>query len=447
MKIICLIFAAVIFSGCTGYNRSAGSYSSPEVYGGHRIWEKTEDSNIRRCRRNPLVIIHGFGGARLKNAADNSNVWGETGLWDAVRPLPAEYLPALALPLKGDVPQSSTVPDGILDRFKVRVAGMDFNVDGYRTLIDMLTDAGYSTVPSEDSPPTLWIYAYDWRRDIADNAAGLADFLKKATKNFDHPVKFDIVGHSMGGLIARYFLAYGSQRLPDEGIMPVPDWRGAEMVQHVILAGTPNAGYTDICAELVNGLKYAGGLHVWPQTVAGTFLSCYQMMPRPACHAVRAGSEPDAAVLDMYDIATWKRMKWGLLGEEQDGVLQILMPEEPDRAHRLRAASLYLEKCLRRAARFSQAMDNISGLPEGLTIDVFAGDAVPTGSIAAPDGSGGLKIIAFEKGDGKVSAASASGGARGTSWSSVTHIPCGHMGMFRSELFRRKLLQRFLREQ
>ena len=39
----------------------------------------------------------------------------------------------------------------------------------------------------------------------------------------DAPVKFDIVAHSMGGIVARYAMMYGGADLPADGSLPPLD--------------------------------------------------------------------------------------------------------------------------------------------------------------------------------------------------------------------------------
>ena len=95
--------------------------------------------------------------------------------------------------------------------------------------------------------------------------------------NYD--VQFDIVVHSMGGLVTRYYLRYGDQGMPAGDTMPKLDWRGSKYVDKAIIVGTPNAGYLDTCIELTQGLRLDPRMPVYPPAVVGTFPSVYQMMP------------------------------------------------------------------------------------------------------------------------------------------------------------------------
>jgi triacylglycerol esterase/lipase EstA (alpha/beta hydrolase family) len=65
----------------------------------------------------------------------------------------------------------------------------------------------------------------------------------------DHDVKFDIVAHSMGGLVARYYLRYGTQDLPPDGSLPELTWAGAQYVDNLIMVGplTPAPSSPSMC--------------------------------------------------------------------------------------------------------------------------------------------------------------------------------------------------------
>ena len=67
--------------------------------------------------------------------------------------------------------------------------------------------------------------------------------------------RFDIVAHSMGGLVARYYLRYGATDLPEDGSLPPVTWAGAQEVDRLILVGTPNLGSMDALKNLVLGFN------------------------------------------------------------------------------------------------------------------------------------------------------------------------------------------------
>ena len=82
---------------------------------------------------------------------------------------------------------------------------------------------------------TCFQFAYDWRKDNIENAARLHALLREKQAYIREKyreryginqaeAKFDVVAHSMGGLLTRYFLRYGDQDLPDDGSLAELNW-------------------------------------------------------------------------------------------------------------------------------------------------------------------------------------------------------------------------------
>ncbi len=95
-------------------------------------------------------------------------------------------------------------------------------------------------------------------------------------------MQFDVVAHSMGGLISRYYLRYGNQDLPSDGSIPKLTWAGADVIDRLIMVGTPNAGYLDTIVELL----YGSPLQPYPTAVLGTLPAYYQMLPAPETNSI-----------------------------------------------------------------------------------------------------------------------------------------------------------------
>jgi triacylglycerol lipase len=55
--------------------------------------------------------------------------------------------------------------------------------------------------------PTLFVFAYDWRKGNEENAAALKDYVG-CVQRFYPDVKINILAHSMGGLDARWMLTH-----------------------------------------------------------------------------------------------------------------------------------------------------------------------------------------------------------------------------------------------
>lgn len=281
-------------------------------------------------------------------------------------------------------------------------------------------------------------FAYDWRRDNVENAQLLNEFILEKSEYLRQEykerwnlepaeVKFDIIAHSMGGLLTRYFLLYGDRPLPDQGPLPEITWAGARHVDRVILLGPPNGGTLETLVQLTQGKflnppkpgsdplmnlgSWLGKAGIGPgkpdAMVAtwGTFPSLYQMLPRTRHQSVLEVSEtkpPTQTAANLFDLSLWERMQWGLLSPKSDPVLRYLLPDVVDVSARQAIARQYLSRCLRRAERFTQALDRPASLPDGLNLQLVAGDGFLTPAVVAIDSNGKLKMLQQGPGDGVV---------------------------------------------
>jgi pimeloyl-ACP methyl ester carboxylesterase len=139
-------------------------------------------------------------------------------------------------------------------------------------------------------------FAYDWRLDIDDSAAKLADLVK--TWAAGEPCH--IVAHSMGGLVARRFM-----RLFPDVWKTMVDPNGRKRGGRLIQLGTPNRGSFAIPLMLTGNEPLVRKLAVLDRRhdvkdilpVLATFPGSYQMMPAPA------GGSDDRNKL--YQVGTW----------------------------------------------------------------------------------------------------------------------------------------------
>lgn len=97
--------------------------------------------------------------------------------------------------------------------------------DVYQNLIDEIAHRGFTPIP----------YYYDWRRNIPDHATGLSSFIASNTQPAE---KIDIVGHSMGGLVARGYVDYeGSLGNVDKLITVGTPHRGSALAYPALSGG------------------------------------------------------------------------------------------------------------------------------------------------------------------------------------------------------------------
>ncbi len=408
--------------------------------------------------RNPIIVIPGILGSRLID--DQGRViWGQFG-GDAVDPSSAEGRHLLALPMsESGWPRDNVKADGALEQLQVSL-GWDFQFSAYAGMLRAFGIGGYldsaksdlSTVNYGPGHYTCFQFGYDWRRSCAENAAALGRFIEEKRRYVQQErikrhgrsgeVKFDIIAHSMGGLVARYYLMYGKQPLSNEANMAVT-WAGAQHVEKLIMVGTPNDGSIYPIQQLSSGYRLAPFLPKMDAAVVATMPSLYELLPHKKTQAV---IDRDSRPIPLDTTAAWESLHWGLADPSQDVVLQKLLPELSSANERRAMALAHLSKLLRNAKAFHRAMDAPCHPPRGVEIHAFAGDAVATGSRAQLNAKGKPYIIDLIPGDGSVTRRSmlmdrrkaAEAGERLKSpirWTDTRFIFSDHIGMTRDLAF------------
>ncbi len=374
-----------------------------------------------RETRNPVVVIHGILGARLEERETHRSVWGAF-TDDYANPETEDGARLVALPLT--IPASATAYDPAqqrvvasepLGQLRVGLLFQVINVEVYASILRTLGIGGYrdrvlvdpQTPAYTEDHFTCSTFFYDWRRDNVENAIRFGAFLRNKRKEIDasarhkvatlraagdvaslreaddieawlaHGYKFDVVAHSMGGLIAHYYLRYGEQDLPADGSTPKVTWAGSAEIDRVIQVGTPNFGAAEAISELHAGFQPAFFLPRFDPAILGTMPSIYQLMPRTR-HGVLLQEDGKVADADLYDPALWRDNGWGLAAPESEKVLAWLLPDVKDAADRRRQALEYQAWCLDRARRFHAALDAPATTPTTSRIYLFAADTEPT---------------------------------------------------------------------
>ena len=419
-------------------------------------------------QRNPIIVIPGILGSRLVDDVERRRVvWGEFG-GNGIDPATVDGARLLALPMENGKSLEELTDNikvaGTLDALNIRVFGVLFQMAAYRDIVTALGFGGYrdgttttKTVDSSNLPVNCFQFAYDWRRDNVETAAQLHDFIleKKAYVESERrkqygddaqPVRFDIIAHSMGGVMARYYLQYGNAPLPDDDSVPEVTWAGAKHVDRLVMVAPPNAGSLQAVEYLTQGVQFSRFFSKYEPSLLGTMPSVYQLLPRTRHRPVVAG--PKRVAVDLYDPRMWVQARWGFFNPAQAEVLRLLLPDEPDPQRRQEIALEHLTKCLRRAERFHAAIDVKFEPPEGTTIHLIASDAHPTMFQYTIDNRGVLTPTARVAGDGLVTRHSALMDERladrsnwaprlqsPIKWDSVTFLFTDHLGLTKDPAF------------
>ena len=155
----------------------------------------------------PVIFIHGVLGSRLKDTKTKEDIWP-----GAISRLFSHDYSDAAYEINSNTLEpkaSNSVPYDIFDG----AAGQDFYGKIVHTLSDVggykLTQVGKKVNPKQKN---YYVFLYDWRQDNVKSAGELADFIEQVRLDYNDPkLKVDIVAHSMGGLITRYYIRYGKQ--------------------------------------------------------------------------------------------------------------------------------------------------------------------------------------------------------------------------------------------
>lgn len=256
----------------------------------------------------PVILIHGAFGSRLNHISNGDEYW-PGNLWQILFSDYEEI--AFSIDNETLTPKKSNLTAvNVTDR----IIGKDYYGEIIRTLEDV---GGYTRgSPGENIDSTnrkYYLFVYDWRDDNVKTVAKLDKLIEQIRKDYKTPdLKVDIVAHSMGGLITRYYLRYGKTDVLNDNTFPVNGF-GLERVNKVILLGTPNLGSVSALLEVLQGLKV--GFNRIPSPVMLTWPSTYQLFPHPI-RASMITLDGKTLERDFFDSDTWRRFEWTIFDPE-----------------------------------------------------------------------------------------------------------------------------------
>ncbi len=228
-------------------------------------------------KNDPVIIIPGILGTEL--------VRGDETLWlDLGRTIVTpgdEFMDTLAMNVDG----VSSI-DGISATEVIRQKGLAGKVvfDYLGGLINKLKETGYK------ENTDLFVFPYDWRLDNVYTAQKLKEKIDSVLSQTGSG-KVTLVAHSMGGLIAKQYIADN----------------GSDKVDKLIFIGTPHLGAPNAAKTLLFGdnlgfefvFSFLNELEI--KNIAQNMPSIYQLLPSPSYFTKLGGYFYDLAIHKVFN--------------------------------------------------------------------------------------------------------------------------------------------------
>ncbi len=264
----------------------------------------------------------------------------------------------------------------------------DTDVRGLQPLIDtLIAEEGYLRGNPDDPrdknylenppgerldrtrPASLFVLYYDWRRDLAASACVVANGIARVRAATGAPQVL-LVGNSLGGVLARYYLRYGGRDAvrgrdcpPGEGTSaPAVNRPGADWVRRAALVGAPVRGSFLAFRALEEDFRLFGLLEIGVRAAAFTMPITWQLLPSPGPDGrvpLLVGQDGTEQVA-LYDLRTWVARHW--------------LPDDHENAQGLR----FVGAMLTRAAALERSLRGVNAAEDGVPRLVVGSDCRPT---------------------------------------------------------------------
>jgi pimeloyl-ACP methyl ester carboxylesterase len=254
--------------------------------------------------QRPVIFIPGILGSRL---CENSvSLWGATGVGSLENFAKLELMP--------DGGGRTIASCGLVN--SINLLGPFWVSHQYDDIMSEFDKLGYVNAS------TLFVFDYDWRKSNFETAKLLDSFIQSTPQLRNG--NFDVVAHSMGGLVTRIYLS---------------DHERTSRIRKIVFLGTPFEGSMNALATLSEGWgsfknRFAGGIEAIRRVVL-SFPAMYELFPRyDTC--CRMGSETSFNPFNLFDSQLWLDNDW-LPPEYRSGVRLIRFKEDLTRAQTLRS--------------------------------------------------------------------------------------------------------------
>jgi len=220
--------------------------------------------------KDMVVLLPGILGSVLQK--DGEDIWNVSvgAIWRGSREIVSQRSLFSELTLPEDDPERDDLGDGITATGLIQDARLVpgfYKIDGYTEISRKLIQNFNVTFGEvdNDKAANFFEFPYDWRRDNRVSARLLKKLIDQKLPKWQEiqpGAKVILIAHSMGGLVARYYLEHLG---------------GAEHCKALITLGTPYRGSVKILNYLANGCRK----RPLPELteVVRSFTSAYQLLP------------------------------------------------------------------------------------------------------------------------------------------------------------------------
>lgn len=251
--------------------KAEDSAAAEQLYGPEELAELRDLASQTRSLRGPrqaVIYLPGFMGSLLASIrGETTLVWLNPALYLQGK---ANYLELAADGIHDASPRVEIAPTGIEKIFYLKMA------------LALRKEA------------LLFEFPYDWRRPIEQNGRLLRNTIERWAAGAAD-MQFTLVGHSMGGLVSRSYLA----QFPAEA---------ERRVRRLIMLGTPHFGAAGAVGDMALGnsmmdLAKKVNKNNQLRNLPFDMPSVYQLLPAP--RELWPASRDYPTNFDLYDAAAW----------------------------------------------------------------------------------------------------------------------------------------------
>ena len=331
----------------------------------HRLYA----SGMERVRAPPVIIVPGILGSRLRERSNGRELWPGS-IYNVL-------FSARSLALDIDPKTLEPRADGIeaYDLFR-GLLGSDF----YGAIIDTLEkQGGYVRGQpghgADAGTRRYYVFPYDWRQDNVVTARKLDALIDQIRRDYSDPqLKVDVVAHSMGGLIVRYYIQYGVADVLD-GNDFAANFAGADKIRTAVLLGTPNLGSVNVLHSLLGGHQV--GWQAIPTEVLATMPSVYELLPHPVTNWI-VDIKGQPLQRDLFFVGTWISYQWSVFNPAVENRVKARFSSRAEGQRQVTLLRDYFAKRIERARRFVWSLTYNVSQNAPVRLVVFGGDCTLT---------------------------------------------------------------------